>query len=161
MKIPKRALLLNTQKIAKKLEINGPFNIQYIAKDNELKVIECNLRVSRSFPFVSKVRDINFIRIATQIMIGCEYNIENVKPKYTGVKVPQFSFNRLANADNILGVEMLSTGEVACFGENHHEAYLKALAATGYKIKNKCNVLVSVGSTTDKLELRDSIKLFR
>ena len=79
-------------------------------------------------------------------MIGAEYNIENKNEKYTGVKVPQFSFNRLANADNRLGVEMLSTGEVACFGENYNEAYLKALSATGFKVKNKCNVLISIGS---------------
>jgi carbamoyl-phosphate synthase / aspartate carbamoyltransferase len=152
-------LLKNTQKIAKKLEIDGPFNIQYIAKNNELKVIECNLRVSRSFPFVSKVKDINFIKIATKIMIGADYNIENTGEKYTGVKVPQFSFNRLANADNRLGVEMLSTGEVACFGENYKEAYLKALSATGFKINNKCNVLISIGSQDDKEELFESINL--
>ena len=114
MKQLSNLILKNTQKIAKKLEIDGPFNIQYIAKNNELKVIECNLRVSRSFPFVSKVKDINFIKIATKIMIGANYHIEDVEEKYTGVKVPQFSFNRLANADNRLGVEMLSTGEVAC-----------------------------------------------
>lgn len=152
-------LLRNTQKIAKKLEIDGPFNIQYIAKNNELKVIECNLRVSRSFPFVSKVKDINFIRIATRIMIGEDYSIEDVKENYTGVKVPQFSFNRLANADNRLGVEMLSTGEVACFGDNYKEAYLKALVATGFKLKNKCNVLISIGSQEDKHELCESIRL--
>ena len=158
-KTTRNLILKNTQKIAKKLEINGPFNIQYIAKNNELKVIECNLRVSRSFPFVSKVKDINFIRIATRIMIGADYNIENQDEKYTGVKVPQFSFNRLANADNRLGVEMLSTGEVACFGKNYNEAYLKGLIATGFKIKNKCNVLISVGSYQNKQELYDSFKL--
>ena len=152
-------LLKNTQKIAKKLEIDGPFNIQYIAKNNELKVIECNLRVSRSFPFVSKVKDVNFIRIATKIMIGADYTIDDVKESFTGVKVPQFSFNRLANADNRLGVEMLSTGEVACFGSNYQEAYLKALSATGFKVKNKCNVLISLGSIEDKEELEESIKL--
>ena len=156
----KTLLLQNTQKIAKKLEIDGPFNIQYIAKNNELKVIECNLRVSRSFPFVSKVKDINFIKIATKIMIGSDYNIDNQQcEQYTGVKVPQFSFNRLANADNRLGVEMLSTGEVACFGENYQQAYLKALCASGFKVKNKCNVLISVGSDDDKNELCDSIKM--
>ena len=155
----KQLLLLNTQKIAKKLEIDGPFNIQYIAKNNELKVIECNLRVSRSFPFVSKVKDINFIRTATQIMMGTKYEIQDKPEQYTGVKVSQFSFNRLANADNRLGVEMLSTGEVACFGENYQEAYLKALKATGFKIKNKCNVLVSIGSLENKNELLESIKL--
>ena len=156
----KTRLLHNTQKIAKKLEIDGPFNIQYIAKNNELKVIECNLRVSRSFPFVSKVKDINFIRIATKIMLGSEYNIDTQQcEKYTGVKVPQFSFNRLANADNRLGVEMLSTGEVACFGESYQQAYLKALCASGFKVKNKCNVLLSIGSNDDKNELCDSIKM--
>ena len=152
-------LLMNTQKIAKKLEINGPFNIQYIAKNNELKVIECNLRVSRSFPFVSKVKDINFIKIATKIMMGVDYTIEEKEASYTGVKVSQFSFNRLANADNRLGVEMLSTGEVACFGTNYQEAYLKALMSTGFKIKNKCNVLVSIGTHEDKAELCESLKL--
>mgnify|MGYP001568226633 FL=1 len=155
----KQLLLLNTQKIAKKLEIDGPFNIQYIAKNNELKVIECNLRVSRSFPFVSKVKDVNFIRTATKIMMGTKYEIQDKPEQYTGVKVSQFSFNRLANADNRLGVEMLSTGEVACFGENYQEAYLKALKATGFKIKNKCNVLVSIGSLENKNELLESIKL--
>ena len=157
--LTRNSLLKNTQKIAKKLEIDGPFNIQYIAKNNELKVIECNLRVSRSFPFVSKVKDINFIRIATKIMIGADYHIDDVEPKFTGVKVPQFSFNRLANADNRLGVEMLSTGEVACFGNNYQEAYLKALTATGFKINDKCSVLVSIGSSADKEELCESIKL--
>lgn len=157
--ITKNLLMTNTRKIAEKLEINGPFNIQYIAKNNEIKVIECNLRVSRSFPFVSKVKDINFIRTATRIMIDAPYEIKKRTEQFTGVKVPQFSFNRLANADNRLGVEMLSTGEVACFGNNHNEAYLKALAATGFKIKNACNVLVSIGSYTDKKELLPSIKL--
>jgi carbamoyl-phosphate synthase / aspartate carbamoyltransferase / dihydroorotase len=152
-------LRVNTEKIAKQLEINGPFNIQYIAKNNELKVIECNLRVSRSFPFVSKVRDINFIKIATKIMMGEEYIIPNTHPKYVGVKVSQFSFNRLANADTRLGVEMLSTGEVACFGNNYQEAYLKALVATGFKIcdiKENNNVLMSVGSYPNKQELEDT-----
>ena len=152
-------LIKNTQKIAKKLEINGPFNIQYIAKNNELKVIECNLRVSRSLPFVSKVKDINFIKIATRIMTENEYNIENKKDIYTGVKVSQFSFNRLANADSRLGVEMLSTGEVACFGRNYNEAYLKALTATGFKVKNECNVLLSIGSIDNKDEMFRSVEL--
>ena len=92
-------------------------------------------------------------------MIGCKYSIDNQIEKYTGVKVPQFSFNRLANADNRLGVEMLSTGEVACFGNNYNEAYLKALRATGFKVLNKCNVLISIGSFQDKNELYESIKL--
>ena len=152
-------LIKNTQKIAKKLEINGSFNIQYIAKNNELKVIECNLRVSRSLPFVSKVKDINFIKVATRIMTDNEYNIENKKDIYTGVKVSQFSFNRLANADSRLGVEMLSTGEVACFGKNYNEAYLKALTATGFKVKNECNVLLSIGSIDNKDEMFRSVEL--
>ena len=92
-------------------------------------------------------------------MIGADYTINDETEEYTGVKVPQFSFNRLANADNRLGVEMLSTGEVACFGENYNEAYLKALSATGFKVNNKCNVLVSIGSSQDKNELHDSIRL--
>ena len=95
--------------------------------------------------------------MATKIMIGSPYYIEDIKKNYTGVKVPQFSFNRLANADNRLGVEMLSTGEVACFGDNYKEAYLKALTASGFKIKNNCNVLISVGSNEDKEELLESI----
>ena len=152
-------LIKNTQKIAKKLEINGPFNIQYIAKNNEIKVIECNLRVSRSFPFVSKVKDINFIKVATRIMTNNEYNIDNTNDQYTGVKVSQFSFNRLANADSRLGVEMLSTGEVACFGKNYYEAYLKALSATGFKVKNNCNVILSIGSYQNKKEMHDSVQL--
>ena len=155
----KNLLLKNTQKIAKKLQINGPFNTQYIAKNNEIKVIECNLRVSRSFPFVSKVKDINFIRTATRIMIKANYQIEDKPILYTGVKVPQFSFNRLANADNRLGVEMLSTGEVACFGDNYQEAYLKALSATGFKIKNNCNVLISIGTQQDKKELIKHVEM--
>jgi carbamoyl-phosphate synthase / aspartate carbamoyltransferase / dihydroorotase len=157
--ITRNLLMTNTQKIAKKLEINGPFNIQYIAKNNEIKVIECNLRVSRSFPFVSKVKDINFIKVATRIMTDNEYNIEHNTNTYTGVKVSQFSFNRLANADSRLGVEMLSTGEVACFGKNYHEAYLKALSATGFKVKNNCNVILSIGSYQNKKEMHNSVEL--
>lgn len=157
--ITRDLLVSNTRKIAEKLEINGPFNIQFIAKNNELKVIECNLRVSRSFPFVSKVKDVNFIQIATNIMIGSDYDINYVGEKYTGVKVPQFSFNRLACADSRLGVEMLSTGEVACFGENYKEAYLKALSATGFNIIKDCNVLLSIGSMHNKEELFNSVKL--
>ena len=124
-----------------------------------MKVIECNLRVSRSFPFVSKVKDINFIKIATKIIIGTNYEIPDISEKYVGVKVPQFSFNRLANADNRLGVEMLSTGEVACFGKTHNEAYLKALSATGFKVKNKCNVLISRRFISRQKEVLESIRL--
>ena len=110
------------------------------------------------FHLSQKVKDINFIKTATKIITGSDYKIDYKPEKYTGVKVPQFSFNRLANADNRLGVEMLSTGEVACFGENW-EAYLKALVATGFKVHNKCNVLVSIGLDIDRLELLRCIKL--
>ena len=148
-----------------------------MAKNDELYVIECNLRASRSMPFVSKVFDVNFIRVATQYIMNGRENINDnifnnneglmITKSYgryweknrVGVKVPQFSFNRLANADNRLGVEMLSTGEVACFGNNYHDAYLKALAATWFNIKNKCNVLISIGSDAYRNELESSIRL--
>lgn len=125
--------------IASALIVNGPFNLQLIAKNNDLKVIECNLRVSRSFPFVSKTLDHDFISVATQVAMGlsppavdCTMGVGRI-----GVKVPQFSFSRLSGADVVLGVEMASTGEVACFGENVYEAYLKALLSTGFKIPKK------------------------
>jgi carbamoyl-phosphate synthase/aspartate carbamoyltransferase/dihydroorotase len=140
--------------------VNGPFNLQLIAKDNELKVIECNLRVSRSFPFVSKTLDHDFIATATQVAMGlsptpidCVMGAGRV-----GVKVPQFSFSRLTGADVLLGVEMVSTGEVACFGENPYEAYLKALMSTGFRLPKK-NILLSVGSYKDKITLLSSVKI--
>jgi carbamoyl-phosphate synthase / aspartate carbamoyltransferase / dihydroorotase len=145
--------------IGSALHANGPFNLQLIAKDNELKVIECNLRVSRSFPFVSKTLDCDFIALATQVAMG-------LSPPYVdclkgvgriGVKVPQFSFSRLTGADVLLGVEMVSTGEVACFGENKYEAYLKALISTGFRIPKK-NILLSIGSYKDKSKLLPTIK---
>ncbi len=146
--------------IASALQVNGPFNLQLIAKDNQLKVIECNLRVSRSFPFVSKTLDHDFIAVATQVAMGlnppavdCVMGTGRI-----GVKVPQFSFSRLTGADVLLGVEMVSTGEVACFGENTHEAYLKALVSTGFKLPEK-NVLLSVGSYKDKLNLLGSVRI--
>lgn len=118
-----------TRKIAEELFVSGPFNMQLIAKDNELKVIECNLRVSRSFPFVSKTLGHDFIATATQVIVGKE--VEPMEVLFgegkVGVKVPQFSFSRLAGADVTLGVEMSSTGEVACFGENRNEAYIKVI----------------------------------
>jgi carbamoyl-phosphate synthase/aspartate carbamoyltransferase/dihydroorotase len=145
--------------IASALQVNGPFNLQLIAKDNQLKVIECNLRVSRSFPFVSKVLDYDFIAVATQVAMGlhplavdCTAGVGRV-----GVKVPQFSFSRLTGSDVLLGVEMVSTGEVACFGENKYEAYLKALMSTGFRIPKK-NILLSIGSYKEKMYLMDSIK---
>lgn len=136
-----------SKSIAASLEVTGPFNMQLIAKDNDLKVIECNVRVSRSFPFVSKTLNHDFVAMATRVIIG-----EPVEPVdvlggcgKVGVKVPQFSFSRLAGADFMLGVEMASTGEVACFGENRYEAYLKAMMSTGFSIPKK-SILLSIGS---------------
>ncbi|XP_074101855.1 carbamoyl-phosphate synthetase 2, aspartate transcarbamylase, and dihydroorotase rudimentary [Cotesia typhae] len=145
--------------IAGSLEVTGPFNMQLIAKDNELKVIECNVRVSRSFPFVSKTLDHNFVAMATRLIVG-----ETVDPVdvlagcgKVGVKVPQFSFSRLAGADVTLGVEMASTGEVACFGDNRYEAYLKGMMSTGFHIPEK-GILLSIGSFKHKMELLPSIR---
>ncbi|XP_052267533.1 CAD protein-like isoform X3 [Dreissena polymorpha] len=140
--------------IGRALEVNGPFNIQLIAKDNKLKVIECNVRVSRSFPFVSKALDHDFIAMATRVIMGEAVEPVNVLHGCGRVacKVPVFSFSRLQGADVLLGVEMASTGEVACFGENRYEAYLKAQLATGFRIP-KQNILVSIGSYKHKQEL--------
>lgn len=148
-----------TKKIAHALSITGPFNIQFIAKSNEIKVIECNLRSSRSFPFVSKVTKYNFIDIAIKAMIGMKesgkYN--TIDLDYVGVKAPQFSFSRLRGADPISGVEMASTGEVACLGENVHEAFLKALLAVGFEIPKK-NILLSTGTIKNKADLLESVR---
>ena len=148
-----------TSAIAKALIVSGPFNMQLIAKDNELKVIECNLRVSRSFPFVSKTLNQDFIATATQVIMGkaaepvdCIFGTGLV-----GVKVPVFSFSRLSGADIQLGVEMASTGEVASFGETRYEAYLKAMIGTGFKIP-KNNILLSVGSYKHKVEMMASVR---
>lgn len=121
--------------------------MQLIAKNNELKVIECNLRVSRSFPFVSKTLDFDFVALATRVIIGQPVEAVDVMKGVgkVGVKVPQFSFSRLAGADVTLGVEMSSTGEVACFGDNRYEAYLKAMMSTGFQIPEK-SILISIGS---------------
>jgi carbamoyl-phosphate synthase/aspartate carbamoyltransferase len=149
-----------TRKIGNALNVTGPFNIQFIAKDNEIKVIECNVRASRSFPFVSKVMGVDLIEMATKAMAGLplqEYPPTNLPPDYVGVKVPQFSFSRLSGADPVLGVEMASTGEVACFGRTKYEAYLKALLSTGFKLPKK-NILLSIGSFKDKLEMLPSIE---
>jgi len=138
-------------KIVEALEITGPFNIQFLAKGAEIKVIECNLRASRSVPFVSKTVGTDFINVATRAMAD-EPQIDDDLPtldkplrptKYVGVKVPMFSFTRLRGADPVLSVEMTSTGEVACFGDNMHEAYMKALLATRFKLPEK-NVLISL-----------------
>ncbi|KAF2671599.1 carbamoyl-phosphate synth [Microthyrium microscopicum] len=149
-----------TRKIGHALNVTGPFNIQFIAKDNEIKVIECNVRASRSFPFVSKVMGVDLIEMATKAIAGLplvEYPRVNIPPDYVGVKVPQFSFSRLSGADPVLGVEMASTGEVACFGRTKYEAYMKALLSTGFKLPNK-NILLSIGSFKDKLEMLPSIE---
>lgn len=146
--------------IAKELNISGPFNIQYLAKGRDVKVIECNLRASRSFPFVSKVLKRNFIETATRIMLDAPYT----KPDssvfdidHIGVKASQFSFNRLAPADPILGVDMSSTGEVGCLGDSFEEALLNAMISTGYKIPSKDKgVMLSSGSTKEKASLLDA-----
>jgi carbamoyl-phosphate synthase/aspartate carbamoyltransferase len=149
-----------TAKIGNALNVTGPFNIQFIAKDNEIKVIECNLRAARSFPFVSKVTGIDAIEMATKVMMGIPiepYPDAGLPVDYVGVKAPQFSFSRLSGADPVLGVEMASTGEVACFGRDKYEAYLKALISTGI-IPPKKNILFSIGSYREKLELLQSIQ---
>ncbi|KAK7580173.1 hypothetical protein V9T40_000802 [Parthenolecanium corni] len=149
--------------IAASLEITGPFNMQLIAKDNELKVIECNVRVSRSFPFVSKTLDYDFVATATRVIVKEPVKPVDLLSEYrgkVGVKVPQFSFSRLAGADVTLGVEMASTGEVACFGDNRYEAYLKAMISTGFQLPKKA-ILISVGSLKHKIELLPSIQTLR
>ncbi|KAH5429668.1 aspartate carbamoyltransferase [Parastagonospora nodorum] len=149
-----------TRKIGQALNITGPYNIQFIAKDNEIKVIECNVRASRSTPFVSKVMGVDLIEMATKAMAGLPlvpYPPVNIPPEYVGVKVPQFSFSRLSGADPVLGVEMASTGEVACFGRTKYEAYIKGLIATGFRLPKK-NILLSIGSFKDKLEMLPSIE---
>ncbi|KAM9797952.1 multifunctional protein CAD [Neosynchiropus ocellatus] len=145
--------------IGQELQVTGPFNLQLIAKDDQLKVIECNVRVSRSFPFVSKTLGVDLVALATRVIMD-----EDVEPVglmsgkgVVGVKVPQFSFSRLAGADVVLGVEMTSTGEVACFGENRYEAYLKAMLSTGFKIPKK-NILLSIGSYKNKSELLPTVQ---
>lgn len=149
-----------SEKIAGKLRINGPFNIQFIAKNNEVKVIECNLRASRSFPFVSKILRHNFIDTATRIVVGKKVEkIDNplFELNYVGVKAPQFSFTRLEGADPTVGVEMASTGEVACLGDDFDEAFLKALLSVGYKLPIK-TVLVSSGHLESKVELLEAMR---
>ncbi len=143
------------RQIAKGLEITGPFNMQFLAKDNDIKVIECNLRASRSFPFVSKVMKLNLIEIATKVMLG----IPVKKPDkslfeldYIGVKAPQFSFARLLNADPVLGVDMASTGEVGCIGDTYYDALLTSMLSVGYQIPAK-NILISSGPSKSKVEL--------
>ena len=146
--------------IAKALNISGPFNIQYLAKNNDIKVIECNLRASRSFPFVSKVLKINFIDLATKVMLGIPVEKPNKNAfdlDYVGIKASQFSFSRLQGADPVLGVDMSSTGEVGCLGENTSEALLKSMLSVGYKIPEK-NILLSTGDAKQKASMLDAAR---
>ena len=147
-----------SSKIAKALHISGPFNIQYLAKNNELKVIECNLRASRSFPFVSKVSKINFIDLATKVMLGIPVEKPNSNVfdlDYVGIKASQFSFSRLQGADPVLGVDMSSTGEVGCLGESTSEALMTSMLSVGHRIPKK-GVLLSTGSAKQKADLLES-----
>lgn len=152
-----------TREISRELSITGPFNIQFLARDNDIKVIECNLRASRSMPFVSKVLKTNLIELATRVMIGAPFE----KPHksvfdldYVGVKAPQFSFSRLAKADPVLGVDMSSTGEVGCIGEGFYEAILKSMLSVGYTIPRKA-ILLSTGPARSKVELINSARALR
>lgn len=151
------------KKLAGELNISGPFNMQFLAKDNHIKVIECNLRASRSFPFVSKVLKTNFIRIATQVMLNVPYDKPDksiFELDHIGVKAPQFSFSRLHKADPVLGVDMASTGEVGCIGDNYYEAVLKAMLSVGYTIPEK-NILLSTGPIRSKLEMLISCRMLK
>ncbi len=150
-----------SKQIAKELNISGPFNIQYLAKGNEIKVIECNLRASRSFPFVSKVLKINFIELATRVMLGLPVEKPNKNEfdlDYVGIKASQFSFNRLQKADPVLGVDMASTGEVGCLGDDVSEAVLTSMLAVGQRVPEK-NVLLSTGTPKQKVAMLDAAKM--
>ena len=150
-----------SKQIAAELHISGPFNIQFLARDNEIKVIECNLRASRSFPFVSKVLKINLIELATRVMLGLPVE----KPAkslfdldYVGIKASQFSFNRLQKADPVLGVDMASTGEVGCLGLDSRTALLKSMLSVGHRIPKK-NILLSTGNGKQKAEMLTAAKM--
>ena len=150
-----------SREIAKELNISGPFNIQYLARENDIKVIECNLRASRSFPFVSKVLKINFIELATKVMLGLpvEKPSKNLfELDYVGIKASQFSFNRLQKADPVLGVDMASTGEVGCIGSDTSCAILKAMLSVGYRIPKK-NILLSTGTPKQKADMMDAARM--
>jgi carbamoyl-phosphate synthase large subunit len=152
-----------SRQIAKELQISGPFNIQYLAKGNDIKVIECNLRASRSFPFVSKVLKINFIDLATRIMLGLPVEKPGKNAfdlDYVGIKASQFSFNRLQKADPVLGVDMASTGEVGCIADDISEAILKSMLSVGYRIPQK-SILLSTGATKQKADMLDAVMLLR
>ncbi|RPH99363.1 MAG: ATP-grasp domain-containing protein, partial [Calditrichaeota bacterium] len=164
---PQRTYLETTRRVkkiarqvARTLKINGPFNMQFVARDNDVKVIECNLRASRSFPFVSKIFKINFIDIATRVIMG--HHVPRIDRsvfdlEYVGVKAPQFSFTRLIGADPTLGVEMASTGEVGCLGDDFDEAFLKSLLSVGYRLPIK-NILLSTGPIESKAEFLASTR---
>ena len=149
-----------SRQVAEGLHISGPFNMQLMAKNNEIKVIECNLRASRSFPFVSKVLKVNFIDIATKIMLGLPADIPHKSAfelDYVGIKAPQFSFSRLQKTDPVLGVEMSSTGEVGCIGDDFYEAILKSMISVGYAIPKK-NILLSTGDSRSKTDMLSAAK---
>lgn len=152
-----------SRRIAKELNISGPFNIQFLALDNDIKVIECNLRASRSFPFVSKVLKLNLIELATRVVLGMEVQ----KPDkslfdldYVGIKASQFSFNRLQNADPVLGVDMASTGEVGCLGQDTSCALLKAMLSVGYRIPQK-GILLSTGAPKQKVDMLEAARMLQ
>ncbi len=152
-----------SRQIAAALHINGPFNIQFMARDNDILVIECNLRASRSFPFVSKVLKINLIEMATRVMLGLP--VERLSKNlfdldYVGIKASQFSFNRLQKADPVLGVDMASTGEVGCIGDNTDTALLKAMLSVGHRIPKK-TVLLSTGSAKQKTDMLDAARMLK
>ncbi|MCC7521657.1 MAG: carbamoyl-phosphate synthase (glutamine-hydrolyzing) large subunit [Flavobacteriaceae bacterium] len=152
-----------SKKIAAELNISGPFNVQYLAKNNDIKVIETNLRASRSFPFVSKVFNLNFIEVATKIMLGQKVSKPDksiFEIEHIGIKASQFSFSRLSKADPVLGVDMASTGEVGCIGDDYYEAVLKAMLSVGYRIP-KQGVLISGGDIRSKVELLNSAKAIK
>ena len=152
-----------SKQIAKELHISGPFNIQFLARENDIKVIECNLRASRSFPFVSKVLKINLIEMATRIMLGLPVEKPNKSLfdlDYVGIKASQFSFNRLQKADPVLGVDMSSTGEVGCLGEDSRTALLKSMLSVGHRIPQK-NILLSTGDGKQKAEMLAACMMLR
>ena len=152
-----------SREIARELNISGPFNIQYLARENDIKVIECNLRASRSFPFVSKVLKINLIELATKVMLGLpvqkpDKNLFDLD--YVGIKASQFSFNRLQKADPVLGVDMASTGEVGCIGSDTSCAILKAMLSVGYRIPEK-NILLSTGTPKQKVDMLSAARMLQ
>jgi carbamoyl-phosphate synthase small subunit len=152
-----------SQKICRALKISGPFNIQFMCRENDVMVIECNLRASRSMPFISKTFNVNFIELATKVMLGMPvrpYDIKMLDMDFVACKVPMFSFHRLKNSDPRQGVEMQSTGEVACFGKNHYEAFLKAMLSTGFKLPTK-NILLSIGQIERKREFFPVVSLLQ